>query len=148
MFEDIARDLVATVTAAAERYRQMDPDTVSVRPAPGKWSKKEILGHLIDSAVNNHHRFVRAQHVERLQFPDYHQDDWVGLQNYNAVDWIGLIELWKAYNLHLAHVITQVAEAQADTPCDIYGEASDVTLRYLIEDYPVHMQHHLDQIDS
>ena len=146
MVKDVARDLVAMVDATADRLAKLDEATARGRPAPGKWSIQEILGHLVDSAVNNHQRFVRAQQVDSLTFPKYEQDAWVSLQGYNETPWGELIELWRLANRHLAHVIRRIPDEQLGTMCHI--EPYDpMTLEFLIEDYLVHMQHHLRQID-
>src|SRR4030095_2595683 len=65
----IANELVGVVETASQQLRLLQETEVSLKPAPGKWSKKEILGHLIDSATNNHQRFVRTQMTEELIFP-------------------------------------------------------------------------------
>src|SRR5580765_1370275 len=101
----IADDLTATVEAAADQLRALDAATISHRPSPDRWTIKEVIGHLIDSATNNHQRFVRAQFVEEFIFPAYKQNEWVHCQSCNDVDWADLVELWRRYNLHLAHVI-------------------------------------------
>src|SRR5262245_42608651 len=105
MTAHIADDLRATVENAARELRRLDPATLAHRPAPDRWTIKEVIGHLIDSAANNHQRFVRAQFTKELVFPKYEQNEWVGSQHYNDVDWDELVELWRRYNLHLAHVI-------------------------------------------
>src|SRR4051812_26490037 len=73
--------------------------------SPNKWSAKQMIGHLIDSAANNHQRFVRAQFMNDLVFPGYDQDAWVEVQKYNDEAWSNLVNLWASYNLHLAHLI-------------------------------------------
>src|SRR5260370_42078549 len=117
--------------------------TAAERPG-GKWSRKEILGHLIDSAANNHQRFVRLQHKKVLVLPSYQQEEWVRTQNYAAREGRDLVEMWLAYNRHLAHVLRH-ADAQAAG--HIWkGPAGDVDLQFLIEDYLRHLRHHLEQI--
>src|SRR6476660_9710877 len=74
------------------------------RPAPERWSKKEVVGHLIDSASNNHQRFVRGQLAGGQDFPRYEQEGWVRVQGYQSARWADLIDLWRAYNTHLLHV--------------------------------------------
>lgn len=73
-----------------------------------KWSRKEILGHLIDSASVNHQRIVRALFSDDLIFLGYKQDDWVKAQNYESASWNLLLDLWKTYNLHILHVIDNI----------------------------------------
>jgi DinB superfamily len=113
--------------------------------APGKWSKKQVLGHLIDSASNNHQRFVRAQLATPLKSPAYAQNDWVATQAYASETWSDLVRLWTSYNLHLLHVISNIPEEKSGHLCRI-GEGKPVTLSFLAEDYVAHMEHHLAQI--
>ncbi len=117
------------------------------KPAPDRWSIQEILGHLLDSAANNHHRFVRAQAVEKFDFPGYEQESWVSVQGYQDGSWLDLVALWRLYNLHLARVIRRIPEKQLETICRI-GSYEPVTLGYLVQDYLVHMTHHLQQIEQ
>lgn len=145
MIDPLADDLIATVEAAAARLRVLPEAAVSARPAPGKWSRKEILGHLIDSAANNHHRFVRAQDADPFVFPKYEQEAWVSRQGYAGGSWIELIELWRLYNRHLARVIRRIPAARLGVACRI-GSNEPVTLAYLIEDYLAHLKHHLSQL--
>lgn len=77
----IAEEL-ESVLKVSGRLRAIDEKDASLRPGPGKWSKKEILGHLIDSAANNHQRFVRLQLAQRLELPGYEQEGWVSVQHY------------------------------------------------------------------
>ena len=132
------------------------PDGATARrPAPEKWSPREILGHLIDSAANNHRRFVEAQLREDLVFPGYDQEAWVRTQAYRAREWKELIELWRAYNLHLAHVMeiappavrtsSRVKHNLADIGWDVAPERP-VTLDFVMSDYVGHLEHHLRQI--
>jgi hypothetical protein len=141
----IAVDLLQVVDSAAERLCTLQDPEVSHPRAPGKWSPKEILGHLIDSASNNHHRFVRAQEVDALTFPKYAQEHWVRVQGYHESSWPELVELWRLYNRHLAQVIGRIPPERLDTVCTITPNAP-VTLGFLVEDYLEHLKHHLRQI--
>jgi hypothetical protein len=115
------------------------------KPAPDKWSKKEILGHLIDSAANNHQRFVRMQLENNLQLPSYQQVQWVTVQHYNTVSWNELIRLWEAYNLHLLHILWNVNPTKLLNTALVAGN-DEATLEFIIEDYVGHLKHHLEQI--
>jgi hypothetical protein len=115
------------------------------KPAPDKWSRKEILGHLIDSASNNHQRFVRAQLSAELKLPAYEQDAWVNIQRYQNESWESLVQFWKSYNFHLLHVISSIPESAIHNYCFI-GSNEPVTLEFLVEDYIRHVKHHLEQI--
>ncbi|MEZ4701036.1 MAG: DinB family protein [Rhodothermales bacterium] len=142
-----ANTLVATVDTAAAHLIQLDDATVRIRPAPEKWSIAEILGHLLDSAVNNHHRFIRAQQDDPLVFPRYEQDFWVEAQDFPGRPWGELVALWRLYNHHLAHVMRRVPADRLGVECRI-GPYEPVTLGYLIEDYLTHLEHHLRQIEA
>ena len=139
---DELRNIVESVTPRLERLAGAQ---VTDRPAPGKWSKTEMLGHLIDSAANNHHRFVRAQLVDELDFPSYEQDGWVERQDYAGADWREQLVLWRAYNLHLARVIARIPEAALNRRCRIGAEGT-MTLGEIVDGYLIHMRHHLGQL--
>jgi hypothetical protein len=128
-----------------ERLKNISEKDSEIPISKGKWSKKEIIGHLIDSASNNHQRFVRAQLVSNLSFPEYEQEKWVKLQNYQAEPWIKLIELWKNYNLHLLHIVSAIPEEIMNRTCKI-GDKESVSLLFLFNDYINHMKHHMDQV--
>jgi len=142
--ETVANDL-QSVLKAADKLRQIGDAHASLRPAPGKWSKKEILGHLVDSAANNHQRFVRLQLTSRVDLPGYDGDEWVRVQRYQVRPWSESIYLWQLYNVQLAAVIRQVdSNALHNIWHTPDGQALD--LEFIIRDYVVHMRHHLDQI--
>ena len=133
------------VEGALPRLHALPGPRAAAPLAHMKWSPKQVLGHLIDSAANNHQRFVRVQAGPDLTLPGYEQDHWVNSQHYNDRSWADIIELWSAYNRHLAHVITHIPEAKGNVLCTIgYGEP--VTLRFVALDYVGHIQHHLHQI--
>jgi len=104
-------DFRRTVDGATDRLLAFSDEEAARRPAPDKWSRKEIIGHLIDSASNNHGRFVRAQMHDHLSFAGYDQDAWVRIQRYQDRPWADLVRLWQAYNHHIAHIMGQSMEA-------------------------------------
>jgi hypothetical protein len=144
------------VDRAEARLCALSDERASVHPAPGKWSVKEIIGHLIDSAANNHRRFVLAQLRDGLTFDGYEQDGWVRVQSYQEAPWPAVVSLWAAYNRHLIHVASGIPaeiltrEQRDHNLQDIAsrsvakGEAT--TLGWFIEDYVFHLEHHLKQI--
>ena len=138
-------DFKATIESAARRLREITEAESAAAPAPGKWSKKEVLGHLIDSASNNHQRFVRAQLQGELTFPGYEQDGWNATQGYREEAWENLVQLWQSYNTHLLHVMGRVPEGKFQNRC-VVDERGPVALEFLMRDYVVHLKHHLGQI--
>lgn len=141
----VSEGLMAVLEKATPRLLEFSLEQASQRPAAGKWSKKEILGHLIDSAANNHQRFVRAQYTNPLILPKYEQDQWVSLQAYQDSDWRFLVNLWADYNRHLAHVISRVGQEYLTVQCKI-GPYEPATLEFIITDYLDHLKHHLKQL--
>jgi hypothetical protein len=143
--KDIALEIRSIVEENSSRLAHMDPGEVSSQETPDNWSKKEILGHLIGSAANNHHRFVRACHNVAADFPTYSQDDWVRIQKYNESDWGVLVKLWSAYNRHLSHVVERIPQDAMSSSCNI-GRDNPVMLELVVKDYLRHLRHHLDDI--
>jgi len=145
MAHDLARALQQVIDREAPQLQAI-PDEEAAKPVrEGVWSRKEELGHLIDSATNNRVRFVRGALEPELRGPGYDQEGWVRLHAYNHLPWATLVDFWRRYNLLLAHLVAQIPEERLGTPC-VIGSSAPVTLRFLIEDYTLHMQHHLDHI--
>jgi DinB family protein len=141
----VAEELRAEIESSYPRLRALTEVEVSGPRADGKWSRKEILGHLIDSAANNHQRFVRAQMVAAFEWPGYEQNEWVRAHGYSDQPWTELLGLWLALNNHVARVIELVPDSKAGTRCTI-GAGGAVTLEWLMRDYVHHLRHHLAQI--
>jgi len=143
--KDVADGIREVVDQALGRLALMKPDQVTLKETPDSWSKKEILGHLIDSAANNHQRFVRACGDGAVAFPTYRQEDWVRIQRYNESDWGTLVDLWAAYNRHLSDVIERIPQEALSSGCNI-GREQPVTLEFVVRDYLRHLKHHLEPI--
>ena len=154
--EQFLNDFRETIVQATGQLKALPEDRVYHRSSPGEWAPIEILGHLIDSAANNHQRFVRAQFTDDLVFPGYEQEQWVNSQKYREASWSDVVQLWSAYNLHLVHVASMIPEEVLTKPRSphtldviafkLVDKNQPATLEYLIRDYLVHLRHHLDQI--
>jgi hypothetical protein len=133
------------VSAAKPELLKIPPEVASKKSSPNSWSKKEILGHLIDSASNNHQRFVRGAQDLAGDFPTYNQNRWVEAQHYNDMSWADLIEFFSQYNFHLCRVIDSLPREALGNPCNI-GKENPVTLEFVVDDYLRHLRHHTEQI--
>ena len=118
-------------------------ENMSVKPSPGKWSKKEILGHLIDSATNNHQRFVRGQ-FENTPEIRYDQNKWNAFSFYADIDYKQLISFWTVYNKQLIEIIKRIPTENLQRQIKVGNNL--LTLEFLITDYVAHLEHHLKQI--
>jgi hypothetical protein len=147
------RGAIAELTQAlllVPRLLTLGDFAASAPTAPGKWSRKEILGHLIDSASNNLQRFVRAQipaHLTDgvLRLPSYAQDDWVHVQGYSARPWEELVTLWSVLNRHIVFVLERIDSGKLGTCC-VIGQNPPLRLDHLVVDYVGHLKHHMGQI--
>lgn len=117
---------------------------LSLKPGADTWSKKEILGHLIDSAANNHQRFIRVQY-ENVPHITYNQNDWNRLAKYHLWETRQLISFWTSYNTFLVEIIKHIPEEHLTKECNV-GHEKPVTLQWLIDDYVRHLEHHANQI--
>jgi hypothetical protein len=142
--ESVANELLSAMEIV-DRLREIDEATAARPRAPGKWSRKQILGHLVDSAANNHQRFVRLQLSTHIDLPGYDGDDWVRLQRYQDRPWREIIELWRAYNVQLASLIRDV-NAAALLNVWRKPDGQELNLEFIMRDYVVHLRHHLEQI--
>jgi len=140
-----ANRLARILAATPLRLADVSDADASQPPAPGHWSKKEILGHLIDSASNNHQRFVRAQLAASLETPSYEQERWVAAQSYATESWPDLVNFLLLYNRHLLHIIQTMPEESLPVPC-VIGGSDPVPLSEVISSYVDHLEHHLGQI--
>ncbi|MEO6803885.1 MAG: DinB family protein [Granulicella sp.] len=119
-------------------------------PAEGKWSAKEVIGHLIDSAVNNLERIVRLDIVldvePEVRAQPYEQDEWVRAQHYAEKEWVEVLELWRVLNAHIAWTMRQVAREHLGRIC-VFPD-THVTMGFLMEDYIAHMEYHLKALKA
>ncbi len=144
MTEALSRfeELLRTVP---KRLVDISDEDAAARRDPARWSKKELIGHLIDSAANNHQRFVRGQQEDPHAGQRYEQEFWVSSQSYNTESWPDLVNLWLLYNRHLLHVLKVMPKAVFPHVCRI-GDYPPMTLEEVAIDYVVHMEGHLKEL--
>jgi hypothetical protein len=149
-------ELRGALERAAPQLLAITENVATVRPGAGKWSCKEVIGHLIDSATNNHGRFVRAQLKDELVFEGYDQDAWMRVQRYQERKWPELVSLWRELNLQIAHVMQSMSAHDRLRTRTVHNlhqiawravpESTPTTLEYFLRDYIGHMEHHLRQV--
>jgi hypothetical protein len=142
--------------AQQDRLMKLSDILAEAPLASGKWSRKQVLGHLIDSALNNLQRFVRAHNTNTpeedapedgvLNFPGYAQNAWVLVQRHQNSEMMRLLQLWDALNTQIYHVMVATEPATLQTRCRV-GKGAPITLEALFIDYVGHLKHHLAQID-
>jgi hypothetical protein len=145
--KELSEQLLRVVETGEAELREVKDPEATEPVLPGGWSRKQVLGHLIDSASNNHQRFIRAAQQPSLDFPGYDQNGNVRVQAPQEADWSLLVSLWAAYNRYLAHIIARLPAAKLETVCRI-GPGEPVTLDFLAKDYVRHLLHHLNQIGA
>jgi hypothetical protein len=145
--KDLSEKLLAVIDAAEPKLREISQPESEKPVLSGGWSRKQLIGHLIDSASNNHQRFVRASQQASLEFPGYDQEGNTRVQAPQEADWLLLVSLWAAYNRYLAHIIARLPASKLETSCRI-GSGQPVTLRFIATDYLTHLVHHLSQIGA
>ena len=134
------------IYAAARRLRAVPEPAAGELYPGGTWTRKQVLGHLIDSALNNHQRFVRAALDGAYEGPGYEQNGWVDLHGYASMPWTAVVEHWRLQNELLIRVVENIPASRLGAKCLIGG--APWTLEAIIDDYIRHLNHHVDQIVS
>jgi hypothetical protein len=142
---ELSAHLAALTQSAEERCRGAAGPRWRQPYAPGKWTRIEVLGHLLDSAAHNHQRFARALHVDALSAPGYDGDAQVRVQHFSEAPVALLVDAWSADNRLLSFVLAQIPPDKEQTPCSV-GSGAPMPLRDLAFDYVAHLEHHLRQI--
>jgi len=140
--KNTADDLEKIITTHLLDLAKIGEEEYCLKPAPGKWSKKEILGHLIDSAESNIRRFVVAQYEENPAIK-YNQDQWVTIANYQNWDTLDIINLWYLLNKQVCYILRNTPEEMYQRKC-MTNELR--TIEWLASDYVKHLRHHLHVI--
>ncbi len=130
-------------------YKQLlntKAEITSIKLSEEKFSLREIIGHLIDSASNNHQRFVRLQFEDLLNYPGYDCEEWVRTQEYNSLDWNVLVTLWYQYNVLLLHIIENIDETELKNVWVRNQET--LSLEFLVNDYYRHLEYHIEHFSK
>ena len=148
-FSNITNGIVDIIELWELKLINLPIETITLKRNNQNRTIKQILGHLIDSASNNHQRMIRLQYNTNLTFPDYRQDNdlWIALQDFQTEDWNNLIQLWKYFNLHMVQVIKSVDQSKLDNYWHDF-EGTKVTLQEMIEGYLWHINLHLNEIQE
>jgi hypothetical protein len=140
--ETIAKELASWVNKYEKDLRAIPEATMSAKPLPHKWSKKELLGHLIDSAQSNIRRFVAGQYEDQPKIT-YDQDKWVAANGYQQWDSKELIDLWVLQNKQVMSILKNISDDVAERM--VLSEALH-SIRWLAEDYLKHLRYHMHQL--
>ena len=147
--KDVYLELNSIVDDFFNKYKGLDNEITSTRLSNDKWTLKEIVGHLIDSASNNHQRFVRLQIVDELIFPGYGKDNskWLEIEKYNALNFSDIILFWKQYNVLIVHIMKGVDESKLKNYW-IKSDGDKITLKDLMIDYVRHLKDHIQHFEQ
>lgn len=140
--QSIAKDMEAVINQHLPALKSLDESTLANKPSPAKWSKKEVIGHMIDSAQSNIRRFVAAQYEENPLIV-YNQDKWVAICNYQEWNSNDLIDLWYLLNRHISEILKNTSSETAQRQC-LSPELHSI--EWLALDYIKHLEHHLHQV--
>lgn len=142
-------EILKVVNEWEEKLLSLPGNVITERRNHQNRTVKQLLGHLIDSASNNHQRMIRLQYNDNLVFPDYTQDNdrWIAIQDYQHADWKNLVLLWKSFNLHIAHLIESIDKSKLSNSWTDF-EGNKVTLEDMIKGYPWHLNLHINDIND
>jgi hypothetical protein len=139
------KELRSLINEIPPRLSQLPTSEAEHKPSVSTWSPKQELGHLLDSAANNHQRIVRTQLEDKPKMPGYDGDAWVELHQYQQRNWQEMIELWRTLNQQLLAAAEAAPDPAWSRTCTI-ADSQPLTLKFVIEDYIAHMLHHLRHI--
>ena len=151
-FEPITSSLLTLIGEWESKLLHLSETVITEKRNSQDRNIKQILGHMVDSASNNTHRFVHLQYQDSpLRFPNYavdgNNDRWIAIQNYNGEIWSNLVYTWKYLNLHVVHVINSIDPDKLENRW-FYDDQTLISLKEMVIDYPVHFRLHLDEIDE
>ncbi|MEJ7644102.1 MAG: DinB family protein [Chryseolinea sp.] len=145
--QSAAGELSDTVRQFVPRFSAISDIDIQAKPDPTKWSRQEVIGHLIDSAQNNLRRFITVQYELNPPHVVYDQDLWVIFNHYNAMPSSDVIQLWRLLNERISAVLVQMPADQGDKFCNTSRTSVNlVTVKWMAQDYVVHLKHHINQV--
>lgn len=146
---DALRRLERHIEGLPELYYRLDAKELLHRPAPDKWSRKEILGHLIDSAMNNLKRFTEIQFLPQpYMIIPYRQNELVLVNDYQNLSLEHLLQLWQSLNRQIIYVVQKTPAEKLDLSVEPQYESKEIkTLSWMIADYVAHLEHHIKQVN-
>ena len=144
--QEVIKQLSALTNDYAEKFKQFSEEELTAKPNPAKWSKKEIIGHLVDSAQNNIRRFIVGQYENNPNIV-YYQDQWVTMQDYQHYSTTELIQLWQSLNKHVCIILKNMPVENYQRICNTGKQKEELhSIEFLAKDYVDHHLHHLKQI--
>ncbi len=145
--QDTISQLRTIISEYSRKISNLSESDFAVKPLPNKWSKKEVVGHLVDSAQNNLRRFICGQYESAPPKIKYQQDFWVAANNYQQASQHDVITLWKLINEQIIAVLQRMPAEKYTNTCEMGNDQSQLrTLQWLAEDYVKHLKHHLNQV--
>ena len=139
----VTGELREIIKGYGNKFNEIPDEIFLAKPLPHKWSKQEVLGHLVDSAQNNLRRFICAQYEAQPPLIVYQQDFWVNANQYQKMEKADLIQLWQLLNRRICAVLESMPQENYTKECNT---GSLRTVAWLAEDYVKHMKHHINQI--
>jgi hypothetical protein len=143
--KEVANELESIVIRFTDRFEEISESNFSAKPNAAKWSKKEVVGHLIDSAENNLRRFICGQYETPPPKIKYDQNFWVTANQYQESNSLDVIQNWRVINLKICQVLRQMPAENYTRTCD-FGDGKFLTLEWLAVDYVKHLKHHINQV--
>lgn len=144
--ESVTPELRRIIREFSEKFNRIPDAEFSAKPLPNKWSKKEVVGHLVDSGLNNIRRFICGQYESNPNIV-YDQDFWVKVNDYQNVPQQDVVAEWKLVNERICSVLTTMPPENYSRTCNTGKQTEQLhTLEWLAIDYVKHMKHHINQI--
>jgi hypothetical protein len=154
--KEFLENALKNIVGIESELSTVNENATTYRPAIDKWSANEILGHLIDSAINNQRRFVLMQLQNNLIFEGYDQDKWVQMQQYWQRDWKDLLNTWAVLNKNIVFILENVNPGLWQRNFSVHNlhkiawqkvpENEPAMISYFVKDYFGHIVHHMKQI--